>query len=87
MDAEAAGTATVASFTQWLTTKSPSLTDRGVGLMREWLPARLVERAADEWEMGEDPAVIIGRGGMGRSIGRGRWRWTGRWRSSCCRSR
>ncbi len=59
LDAEAAGPATVASFTRWLTISPPMAEQSGAGLMREWLPARLREMAAEGWEMDGEPAIGI----------------------------
>ena len=59
LDAEAAGTATVASFTRWITTRLPSVEDSGAGMMREWLPPRLAELAVEGWELDGEPAIVI----------------------------
>ena len=57
--AGAAGAATVASFTRWMTTRPPSAEDSEAGLMREWLPARLAELAAEGLEVGGETAIEI----------------------------
>ena len=59
LDAEAAGTATVASFTCWITARLPRMEDSGAGVMREWLPPRLAELAAEGWELDGEPAIVI----------------------------
>ena len=59
LEAEQAGAATVASFTRWMTTRPPSAEDSGAGLMREWLPARLAELAAEGLEMDGEAAIAI----------------------------
>ena len=59
LEADAAGTATVASFTRWMATRPPSGDDSGAGLMREWLPGRLAELAAEGWELDGEPAIVI----------------------------
>ena len=57
--AGAAGAATVASFTRWMTTHPPGAEDSGAGLMREWLPGRLAELAVEGLEVEGEPAIEI----------------------------
>ena len=58
-DAGQAAAATAASFTHWMATRPPSGEDSGAGLMREWLPARLAELAAEGLEVGGETAIEI----------------------------
>ncbi len=54
-----AASATQAGFTRWMRIRPPGVGDSGVGLMREWLPGRLAELAAEGWELEEEPAIAI----------------------------
>jgi serine/threonine protein kinase len=59
LDAEQAATATVASFTRWAGTAPPHASDSDAGRMRQWLPTRLAELAAADWEEEGEPAIAI----------------------------
>ena len=59
LNAEPAASATVGSFTRWMTIRPPSAEDSGAGLMREWLPGRLAELAAEGLEVGGETAIEI----------------------------
>ena len=57
LEADRAATATLASFTHWLSDAPPSASDSGAGRMREWLPARLAELAQQGVKL-QGPAAI-----------------------------
>ena len=57
LEADPAATATVASFTRWLRSAPPRADDSGAGRMRNWLPARLAELAAEGLRL-DGPAAI-----------------------------
>ncbi len=59
LDAAPAADATIASLTRWLRVNSPIVEDSGAGRMREWLPGRLAELAAEGWEPAEEAAIAI----------------------------
>ena len=58
-DASAAADATRAAFTRWLTEALPRAEDSGAGRMREWLPARLAELAAEGVKLDRPAAIEI----------------------------
>lgn len=59
LDADHACTATVASFTRWLSTKPPSREDSAAPRLRAWLPARLAELAGTGIKLQGPPALNI----------------------------